>query len=137
MGGRASFDNLATSILRRSERVRDEALDIVTEFATNGKRDMEQIVQDSKTKTGYQREADGKGVAGRIDSEGMINDLGAKAGGNGSDFIGQFGWVDGFEDYYRHQDDGTKTIKAMHALQTANIKNREHALARIQALARG
>jgi len=137
MRGRASFDGLAASILARNERVRVEGLSIVQEFATNGEADMKEIITSSTTDTGFAREAAGQGVPGRIDSKDMIGDVSAEAGGNGSDFIGRFGWLKGFEAYYLLQENGTTRIAAMNALHGSYIRNREAAIARIHAIARG
>lgn len=137
MARRASINDMAASILLRNERVRAVGLEIVTEFAENGERDMLTIIESATTSTGEARAAAGKGVAGRIKSSDMIDDVSADAGRNRSAFIGRFGWLKGFEDYYLLQENGTSRIAAMSALHGSNIKNREAAFARIRAAVKG
>lgn len=142
MGGRASFNGVITQIRRFEQGIKDDAERIVKEFAHDGERAMEKIIQESITETGIERvnanfgSETGSRSPGRIDTGLMINSVNSEFEVDGDTFTGRFGWTKEVEDYFLYQENGTRTIEAMHALFTANLEQREIALKKIHDAAR-
>jgi len=135
--GTSGMDGLMTRVQSFEQGVRDAAEQIVEEFAHDGERDMEQIIQTATTPTGERRAAGtdanrtGSVSPGRIDSGLMINQVSSEFEAGGNTFTGEFGWTKEVEAYFLLQENGTKKIEAMHALQGANIKQRELAISKL------
>jgi len=135
--GTSGIDGLITRVQSFEQNIKDAAEQIVEEFAHDGERDMEQIIQTATTPTGERRASGldanrtGSVSPGRIDSGLMINQVSSEFSANGNTFTGEFGWTKEVEDYFLLQENGTKKIEAMHALQGANIKQRELAFRKL------
>ena len=130
----AVIGKLITQVQSFEQNIKDNAEQIVEEFAHDGERDMEEIIQHAVTPTGERRAAGldanrtGSTSPGRIDSGLMVNQVSSEFEAGGNTFTGEFGWTKEVEAYFLLQENGTKKIEAMHALQGANIKQREIAI---------
>lgn len=138
------FQGFTDNVRQRANDLAQAAERITTDFAHDGERDMEQIIETATTETGRNRAARTGGSPGRIESGLMVNMVssetsqeGTPFSANGATFEGTFGWTKGAEEYFEYQEDGTATIAPMHALLNAGIANRERARDEFDKAVRG
>lgn len=134
MARRATFQDLILTIQRQSDTLQERAGDIVAEFAEKGADDMVTFLEAAHTDTGRERESAGKGEPGREETGYMKDMISGESSQDGATFVGKFGWLDGFDNYFLFQNEGTRTIEAMQALQQSAIKNREIAISRMREI---
>jgi len=105
--------------------IEERAVVAMNEVTLGAVEQMRTQIEFATTKTGEERAAGG-GSAGRIETKDMYDavsatpavKVGSVATTGASVISGKFGWVDGFEDYFLYQENGTQDghVPAMHAL---------------------
>lgn len=138
---KGSFNALAEDLHTFYEGKIDDAMRAGTEAAHDatfeGYLAMLRIIETAVTETGQARAAAG-GHPGRIDSGDMYDGVNAntwvKPGGDSAG--GTWGWLDGLEDYFLIQENGSEQFnvlfKGMGALRGSYIVAREDFLARLR-----
>lgn len=136
---RGSFEALASDIIGYFEgRIDDAALlghDALEDSVLHGEDRMREIIETSVTKTGEER-AERGGHPGRVDTGDMLDAVGSNITGTDRDtIIGEWGWVNGLEDYFLFQDQGDEEFnvkfKGMQAIRQSYIEAREMYLERL------
>lgn len=137
------LDAMKASAEKWAERLESELQDAVEEATLHGEDVMQGILQAAATKTGQERAAAGGNGPGRVNmgdmSKAVMTNI--KVGRNNGT-VGEFGWVQGAEDYFLYQEHGNDSeehafnvkFKGMHALHGAFIQTREKFRARLQDL---
>lgn len=136
---RGAFSALASDIRTHFEGQIDKARqighDAVEDAVLHGEDRMREVIETAITKTGLDR-ANSGGHPGRIDSGDMIDAVGSNITGTDPDtIIGEWGWVNGFEDYFIYQDRGDELFgvkfEGMQAIRQSYIEARELYLQRL------
>jgi len=126
---KGSADGLIAYFEVIGEQFKVAAYEAMVQLVAESETAMLKRIEEATTPTGDARAAGNKsssrdagfGSAGRIESKDMYDAVSSRVetvngGSAGTDIIGRFGWLDGFEDYFEYQEEGTSTIAPMHAL---------------------
>jgi hypothetical protein len=121
---KGSPSGLTSYLLSAETRFRDEAFIAMHEAVHVGEEHMKSIIKTSTTETGEARAGGvksgprdaGYGEAGRIESKEMYDAVTSDVDVHINTIRGRFGWLDGGDDYFLYQEDGTERVPAMHAL---------------------
>lgn len=137
MASRASFDgrnfrSLAYRIDRIPQQFHEQGQTVVEDVTSEAEADMRQFIELAVTPTGERRVEQGRRSAGRIETEAMIGDVSSEVTDTENKITGSWGWLDGIEDYYKYQENGTEHIEAMHALLNSFLQARENLRGRMK-----
>ncbi|WP_217182700.1 hypothetical protein [Streptomyces sp. AC495_CC817] len=136
---RGAFAALASDIEKHFEGQIDRAArlghDAVEDAVLHGEDRMREVIESSVTQTGLDR-ANAGGHPGRVDSGAMLDAVGSNITGTDPDtVIGEWGWVNGLENYFLFQDQGDEEFnvrfKGMQALRQSYVEARERFLANL------
>lgn len=112
--------------MERAARLGHDALE---DAVLHGEDRMREVIETAVTATGIDRAASG-GHPGRIDTGNMLDAVGSNITGSDRDtVIGEWGWVNGVEDYFLYQDLGDEAFgvkfEGMQALRQSYVEARE------------
>lgn len=125
---------LAEQLKVRDAGVRQAAHGMMQELAAAADHQQKDLIERAQTPTGRRRAATRGGSAGRIETGQMVNSTNASAIWVSDDTISaKWGWQDP-EDYYRYQDQGTRSIAPALTLLTTFLVARSDFLRKIRLL---
>lgn len=111
------ISRLTHSIEVWAEDVEDQVMVDMEDVAFEGANGVQRMITDAHTETGYSREAAGDGEPGRVESGDFRADVTHSVERIGDTVTAKWGW-DNPEDYYMYQEEGTRFIEGVDALQT-------------------
>jgi hypothetical protein len=108
----------------------------VHETVQEGAKLMQDYILEATTKTGEDREAHGRGVAGRYETGNMYRDVEAEVTRESDTIVGRWGWIRNSKDYYEYQEYGTRFIQGMNALGGSFIRAYDALKGRLRRITR-
>ena len=136
--GFKSFDipQFRAGIVAWEREVEGAVEEAVHETVQEGAKLMQDYILEATTKTGEDREAHGRGVAGRYETGNMYRDVEAEVTRESYTIVGRWGWINGARDYYLYQEGGTRFIQGMNALGGSFIRAYDSLKGRLQRITR-
>lgn len=131
----SDLNELRTRI-NQQQRIAADAAEQVIQMTTEEAVDLQkQLLDQAVTMTGAARISRGRGrTAGRNDSGTMIDAIDRTVEAEQGRIVGRYGWVDGYQEYFRYQDFGTSRIPAAHSLLDSFVSLRSRFISRMRGI---
>lgn len=141
ISGQGSVDRLFTqvrlTISETSAAITTQLPDLMEGIVEQGVVDMKDIITNAVTPTGEKRAAAGKGIAGRVETDEMRQEVVGEVQVDTNSVTGRWGWLQQYEDRFGIQEDGFGAITPMHALLGSFLKGRETLRSKILDIVKG